>query len=762
MKCTPQQSARSHSKILSSTIVLAALLALAGTPAARAANKYWIAGNGSWNNAANWTPSGVPNFHDNIYIGNMPGVQNSTVTINNNIVVIFDYLQITDGMTVDLNGSELVGIADADITGAGTHLIARPSFAANQLDFWGNTYIGPGAHVELVDNVPIELGYDRSNQGLISGRGSVRMGGDYSNDGVIKPGGNGGLLLYAGPGATGFEMDLDGTSGNGHLQLNTPFSQLRVEFGSLADSFSGTLTMTRGALLTMDIDDGWTADAGAVFNILGTNNPAAASQINGSDMSFGGVLSVGVNQAHLRVLADTTLLPSAVVNLAAGGWLEFDGETTVAGGQYTLGLGAKLDFDEDTTVQGGTFTTPSTNPVDGLVSFNDTTFWSGTITFNGVARQTGNTSYTAGTTVINAPNSVFDMDGPAGYVLWAVDHSLTVNAGQIDTEPGAPNQFEGLMNITGGIVPRLTLNLTDPAASWIMNGTMQLWGLTNLYETRVAGSPMVVNGTVNLMSGRVNITADTTFSAFPAEAHVNFVPDSVLRMMGDTYVGGATDFAGHGTLQNGPTGAMTLDHGVQLDDVDLVNQGHLFIRRANAPDLAGLVSVDRFTNLSNATWHMRIGGYTLGHGHDHIVVTTGSATLNGNLQITLFNAGGVPFSPQVGDEFTILTAVGGVAGNVVVSPTACINGNSYHWSVLYGPSNVRVRLDSIDIMPGDMNCDCAVNGLDIQPFVFALLDPATHASAYPGCDIMHGDINSDGTVDLADFEPFVQLLVGTP
>ena len=61
---------------------------------------------------------------------------------------------------------------------------------------------------------------------------------------------------------------------------------------------------------------------------------------------------------------------------------------------------------------------------------------------------------------------------------------------------------------------------------------------------------------------------------------------------------------------------------------------------------------------------------------------------------------------------------------------------------------------------GDLNCDGLVNSFDIDPFVLALVHPATYEEIYPDCDINHADINGDGVVSSFDIDPFVELLVG--
>ncbi len=59
---------------------------------------------------------------------------------------------------------------------------------------------------------------------------------------------------------------------------------------------------------------------------------------------------------------------------------------------------------------------------------------------------------------------------------------------------------------------------------------------------------------------------------------------------------------------------------------------------------------------------------------------------------------------------------------------------------------------------GDTNCDCAVDALDVEPFLLALFDPDAYARRFPDCDLMQADINQDGSVDALDIEPFIELL----
>ncbi len=63
-------------------------------------------------------------------------------------------------------------------------------------------------------------------------------------------------------------------------------------------------------------------------------------------------------------------------------------------------------------------------------------------------------------------------------------------------------------------------------------------------------------------------------------------------------------------------------------------------------------------------------------------------------------------------------------------------------------------------IPGDLNCDGAVDNADIDAFVLALIDPVAYGVVYPSCDMNQADVSGDGSVDNGDIDPFVALLLG--
>lgn len=74
---------------------------------------------------------------------------------------------------------------------------------------------------------------------------------------------------------------------------------------------------------------------------------------------------------------------------------------------------------------------------------------------------------------------------------------------------------------------------------------------------------------------------------------------------------------------------------------------------------------------------------------------------------------------------------------------------------IFALSGARVAL------PGDLNCDGAVNFADINPFVLYLSNISAWRTAYADCPPTVGDINGDGLFpSFSDINPFVVLLAG--
>jgi hypothetical protein len=310
----------------------------------------------------------------------------------------------------------------------------------------------------------------------------------------------------------------------------------------------------------------------------------------------------------------------------------------------------------------------------GAVRFDGPTTWNGGVTVNGIAMQFGDATVN-GITVVNA--DVLDMDG-GGNTTWNVNHNATINTQSVDSS--IINTFDGTLNVAGGFVGRLTINLTGAFDEWTMAGEMNLAGsnLAAFPLERVAGSPLRVTGDVNV-EHRVRIAADTNFAN---GSTITFASAAAqLQMTGETLVTAGAAFAGGGALANGPSGEMTLANGASLGSVSLANRGLLQI--GNSP---GTATVEEFENLADGTWLVEIGGHLPGTQHDRLLAGSG-AQLGGSIEVALIDAGSGLFLPEIG----------GVSGSFLNSPVSSAAGMQFHWSVLYHPNDVTLELVQITV-----------------------------------------------------------------
>jgi len=322
------------------------------------------------------------------------------------------------------------------------------------------------------------------------------------------------------------------------------------------------------------------------------------------------------------------------------------------------------------------------------------------------------------------------MDGSSGSTTWNINAQLVVNADRIDT---GNNRFDGTLDIGGGFLHRLTINLSDPNETWVMDGTLNINGAV-LNSTKLSGSPVNITGIVNA-NNRVGVTADATFSD---SSEINFNnAATVLRMQGQTAIASGTSFTGEGTLENGVGGMMSLEAGLSTGLAGVQNRGRL-----QSDNAAGVVAVDSFENFAGATLVVDVGKNNIGTDSDVLSISSGTAELAGDLQPRVIALGGTPAPLVPGDSFTVLTAVGGVNGTFDSVLDSMQGGQTFVWDVIYNPSNVVVEFVSVTGLLGDFDYDGDVDGADFLKW------QQTFGSTI---DLM-ADGNLDGIVNGPDLE----------
>ena len=109
----------------------------------------------------------------------------------------------------------------------------------------------------------------------------------------------------------------------------------------------------------------------------------------------------------------------------------------------------------------------------------------------------------------------------------------------------------------------------------------------------------------------------------------------------------------------------------------------------------------------------------------------------------------------------------GAGGGGRIAVFSCVDDSSWEFQASGGVNAVNSSRSGEDgtihvgawICVGDLNCDRALNGLDLAAFSLALTDPSQYASRYPDCTVDLGDINGDRVIDSLDIEAFVSQLL---
>lgn len=690
------RSQRGRASAIAGLVLLAGL---AGAPQAPAQIWHWHTGAGVWSHGPNWFSGTAPAPGSDVYIGSMVAASNAQVRLD--VSAQIANLTITDGMSLVTDSNSLRVAEQTRISGAnpGGGSITRSTLAVDFIDgtaFRTGTLLLEDGGVLLLRNAFTRVDDAMTTQAgtRTTGNGHIWFAGAGStlvNNGIIAPGTGEGLHLRQ---LADGRFNLDG-AGDGSIWLNTfdvstaSAGRLTLQGAGLTDAFSGRVDMRRGSRLTMNLTEGWTADAASRFEIDASGFGGSPAEIEGAAFTFAGRMDV-TGAGPVAIDSETfTVAPGAELNLPVGGSLEVGigapgSSAVIEGGTFNLAPTGNVNFHRPTTLRGGVFNGSTASW--GTVDFFSGTAWDGQVTFTGVVRNFGNASV-QGPTVINA--ATFRMGDADSN--WSVAAPLVINAGSLTH--GSVDGFVGRMSITGGFANNLTVNLPGADPSWRMGGRLTIGGVpAPIPITRVSGSRMRVEGELVVPSGIARVNADTVFSDL---ASIDIAGGATLRMQGLTVIENGAAFTGQGGLHNGVGASLRVEGWSSLQDVGLINSGELSI----APGAAGLASVGRFESTPEALWILDVRGQQPALGYDRLVVTGGPAELAGLIMVRLDPAPG-GFRPAIGQEFTVLLAPQGVTGVFANVPASMVGGVEYGWEVIYQPDAVVLRLDRIVPSPG--------------------------------------------------------------
>lgn len=728
---------------------LAAAVALAAGAAASAADKHWNVATGTWSVGGNWSPSGIPQPADNVFIGDTVAAENEFVFFNSPATVAS--LVVTDGMRIQMDNAALA------VT---NFILLSGKNVVGDIGYSSSIRIGQGPALDDLStddfSVQNEGAFDLADGARLRVDGYLEIGATARGGGVgtIRLNSNAAVAMrvngYLNSGVGGLtieqaglgRIDLDGNGAEqpslnitGARNDGSAYASLTIEGTSLTDDFDGDIAIGFGNHVTMDLTDGWEMSASAELTMLGYQIApnSTESVLDGSHLLMRGTIFVLGDDGPCRILAPITIDSAGMHEVAHDTTLEFLGNTLIEAMDLSVDQNGKARFKAPTTVHQLSVTTPSLFPSDGYVAFSGPVTWDGQMQIDGYAEHYGTATVIGPTTI---SGTVFDLDGGDGNTIWNVQNGLTVNLVRIDSD----NYFDGEFNIAGGFLGRVAINLANPADEWVLRGELTTAGVAAIPVTRVTGSPLTVIGTLSVTSGKA-VFASPTVLALGSLTTVTGATTE-LRLNGGGRVQSGASFAGGGTLVGGAATTLYLEDGANLGPVGVRIEGKFEV--GSSP---GAAFVDQMTFGANSLWSVELGGPTPQAQHDLLFVTGGPAALAGTLDVQLLDLGGGLFDPVPGESFIILRASAGISGSFANSPVSFGNGKVYVWAVDISKSLVELRLADTIPCPADLNSDGRVDGADLGILL----------GSWGACGSCPADLNQDGVVDGAD----LGMLLGT-
>ena len=560
-------------------------------------------------------------------------------------------------LTIDVENIGQAGTGRFSQTG-GTHTVNNTLYIGRNSDGTGGYILDAGS---LAVSGSEEIGSSGTgsftqNGGTHTVTGNLFLGRNSGGSGTYTL--NGGRLnvgsIANGLGSGTFNLD-GGT-------LNLSGNSMNVNTFNVGNATGSSGSFTLGSGKTLAIDSEVIGGSGAgIFSQSGGVHTANylyignASEGDGRYNLNGGNLTAGYEAIGVagtgRFIQDGgthTVSNSLILGYASRGGYDLSGSGSLIASAETIGLAGTGRFTQD----GGTHT------VTGNLTLGDLSGSSGTYNLNAGTFNVGN--------IVNGSGSgTFNLDGGT---LNLTGSTINVDTFNVGNAAGSNGNFvlssgEGLTTSTETIgvsgAGRFTQNGGQHRVGTLILAANS--GSTGTYNLN-GGTLTVNNRIINNEGGNFNVGAGTTVTV------------------------SGTGFINHGQLNGSGTIAGNLN-----------SDGS--VAPGNSPGT--LVVSGNYNQSPSGTLVIEIGGLLAGTEYD-VLNVSGTATLDGTLNVSLFDLGSGLFAPEAGDSFDILTAEL-LQGSFSALSFAALLDPSLNWQVSYltdavGSTDV-VRLSVVSAVP---------------------------------------------------------------
>ncbi len=632
------------------------------------------------------------------------------------------YLGTLDDSLTDFGGQGVGALASGSITmNGGFNRVVEDMVIGEQAtmtqngglnDIGGNLYIDGGSYTQ------------NSGGNTIAGSLWLGDGGQYTMNGGQL---NVGEIMSSGN-TTGYcqqvALGAGYIAGNNCDQLGTPLTTVSASInyinGGIRLTNSNLSVSQNGVLGNSLLIDEANETFGAVNMTVGT-----ATTTNGGSINQSTGQNLIRNILRIEANGDYSLSGGRLEfgSFTGPGKINFTGGGIYSGSDITIGtsgsVGSSLTLSSGMTLSAQkTWRDPRNNVV--IDAGADLVLDGGELIASGIVRN-GTFNYVSGLLDLNnltiGSNGLFGSLTLTGSQRLYVRDNITIEAGatfEIGSLPGGSSAIYGNATITnsGGLV--LNNGSLDAsqinnvgAGSFIFNrGSLSLASL-NIGNTGLLGQTVSLDASRNINAGNLNIEAGSRLEITGGSSRA-----TNLTNQGVVVVGASGQLSGNTYVQDQAVAVTTVDGvlsaNVVISDGQLNGSGTITGSLSNAGNFnpgnsPGLLSVNGdFTQSANGTLTIELGGLLSGSEFD-IVDVGGTANLAGTLNLDLFDLGGGPFTPGLGDTFDFLTAETITGGFDLLTLAALGNGLGWQLDYLYdeiGTIDVaRMTVVSVSAVP---------------------------------------------------------------
>ena len=623
---------------------------------------HWIAGNGAWETAANWSPATVPTTSDDAYIDN---AGTYAVSINSNVTIGSLQLGVAGGtQTLQLNAGQSLTMSSSSAVTAngilqhnGANLGGTGALSVSGTMNWSVGTLAGSGGVTIQSGATLNI--DSASTHTINGPILTVASGGTANW-------NGGAIHMANSGHVDnfglFEIKTDNSISDAGLADS--FDNL----GTLRKSATGGTTLFNGIALehsagTVDVQTGRLNLAGGtasapiaiasgadVFIDSDTYTFAAGASTSGSGKVHvsGGTLAVtGASVSIERLLIDGGFLTgTGTAKAPAGGTWVWNGGQMAGSGSSVIETGAFFQI--------GTANAKSLNQRTLTIQSGVNTTWGGTgaiqLSNGGNISNAGIFTAADDASIVNSGlgggfvnSGTFKKNGTAGTTGMTV---LFTNSGTVEVQTGTLN--------TGAVTN---------SGSVILTGTWLLDDATTVLST---GSDVSGAGVLHLNGGELTVdTSDTLPNVqFDAGTLDGFgsVPITAL-----TWTGGTMSGTGTTTIPSAATASITGSNAKSIQRTfSVANGGQVLVTGS------GTINMSSGGNIANAgLFDIQSDAGISDAGSDGGIVNSNTFRKSGGFGTSFLS--NVDFTNN-GDLFvqsgTLNPSLMTSSGNVIVS-TAC-------------------------------------------------------------------------------------------